>query len=211
MDCPHIHIPGTCLHSLSYFRGPDSPSDPTFDHPPDLHLDQHPTLSNHSCPIPNCSATRFHPWGCAKDWKTGFSINGLTPTPTAPAQHHHSQIDQTNGDLSAEWRWRLAMEGLRVAHERGDYGCRGGSMPPNASFPGGHKGADANNWGQNTFTGAKSKQAFGGKPYYSKDRERGRLRGGAAGGGAGMTGNREASGSSDPRANPKRGDSTWSV
>lgn len=98
------------------------------------------------------------------------------------------------------------MEGLRIAHERGDYGCRGGRMPINAVFPVGHKGADARNWGPTIL--APKARAKNGKPY-GKDRERGRLRGGGDGGGSSRGGSRAAS--HDSRGMLERGNSACSA
>lgn len=93
------------------------------------------------------------------------------------------------------------MEGLRVVHEKGEYGCRGGSMPPNATFPVGHQGGDLKNWSPSMFT-VKGKQNHG-KPH-GKDKERGRLRGGWGAGGRGAG----RGGSSDSRSKVTRENST---
>ncbi|TGO25157.1 hypothetical protein BPAE_0086g00220 [Botrytis paeoniae] len=156
--CPYIHIPGTCLHSLSFFRI-HSESEPA----------PYPAVSNHYCPVPKCTTTRFHSWGCAKDWKTGFAVNGITPC--APTQNQFSLAE-----INTEWRWRLLMEGLRFAHERGEYGCQGGPMPVNVSFPDGHQGADSRNWAPD-FPTEKPKADY--KNTHMREKERDRLRGGS--------------------------------
>lgn len=152
-QCAYVHIPGTCQHSLSYFRasGPysDAQAQGTFDGPAGVD----PATESHYCPLPNCPATHFHAWGCAKDWKTGFAITGTTPLSTTPAYTQSSHPYQLASEVSNEWRWRLAMEGLRVAHERGEYGCRGNMMPVNSVFPEGHKGADSRNWAHGAASG----------------------------------------------------------
>ncbi|KAJ8060947.1 hypothetical protein OCU04_010026 [Sclerotinia nivalis] len=194
-QCKYVHIPGTCLHSLSFYRGPGSSSEQTLENP-------YPATSSHYCPIPNCAATRFHTWGCAKDWKTGFTVNGLTPSVPSYNNTNHSQA---SSEISSEWRWRVTMEGLRFAHERGEYGCQGGSMPTNASFPRGHKGADLGNWGPEIYT-RKSKSSN--RKAHTRE-ERGRLRGS---GGMGSSRGRGSRGdSSDTRRKPTRENSTKSA
>ncbi|TGO54901.1 hypothetical protein BCON_0100g00210 [Botryotinia convoluta] len=175
-QCPYVHIPGTCLHSLSFFRI-HSESEPA----------PYPAVSNHYCPVPKCTTTRFHSWGCAKDWKTGFAVNGITPC--APTQNQFSLAE-----INTEWRWRVSMEGLRFAHERGEYGCQGGTMSVNASFPDGHKGADSRNWAPDIPT-EKPKADY--KNAHVREKERGRLRGGSRMGGSRGSGDR--GGSSDTR------------
>ncbi|TGO19424.1 hypothetical protein BTUL_0004g00600 [Botrytis tulipae] len=187
-QCPYVHIPGTCLHSLSFFRI-HSESEPT----------PYPAVSKYYCPVPNCTTTRFHSWGCAKDWKTGFAVNGITPC--APAQN---QVPLA--EINAEWRWRVSMEGLRFAHERGEYGCQGGTMPVNASFPGDHKGADSRNWGADLTT-EKPKADY--KNTHMREKDRGRSRGGSRMGGSRGRGDR--GGSSDTRREFAREKSTRSA
>ncbi|KAF7951670.1 hypothetical protein EAE96_006969 [Botrytis aclada] len=187
LQCPFVHIPGTCLHSLSFFRlHPESGSAP------------HPTVSNHYCPVPNCTTTRFHSWGCAKDWKTGFAVNGITPCAS-------NQTQMSVVEINAEWRWRISMEGLRFAHERGEYGCQGGSMPVKASFPEGHQGADARNW---TPEIPSEKPRADHKTSHMRE-ERGRLRGAARMGGS--RGRAVRGGSSDTRREFAREKSTRSA
>lgn len=197
-QCQFVHLPGTCLDSLSHCHGTEAPPEATPDNPPDLD----PAAQSHYCPILTCATTRVHSWGCAKDWKTGFAVNGITPA----APHADVQMCQSTGEVAADWRWRTVMEGLRIAHERGDYGCRGGRMPINAVFPVGHKGADARNWGPTIL--APKARAKNGKPY-GKDRERGRLRGGGDGGGSSRGGSRAAS--HDSRGMLERGNSACSA
>lgn len=94
------------------------------------------------------------------------------------------------------------MEGLKFAHERGEYGCQGGSLPTKASFPKGHKGADLGNWGPDICT-RKSKSSN--RKAHAKE-ERGRL-----GGVSGMGSIRErgsGGGSSDTRRKLTRENST---
>ncbi|CAD6446768.1 fc74d115-2bc4-4e71-923f-3180ed392a2f [Sclerotinia trifoliorum] len=191
-QCKFVHIPGTCLHSLSFYRVSGSSFEKTLEN-------SYPATSSHYCPIPNCAATRFHNWGCAKDWKTGFTVNGLTPCIPSYNNTNHPQAPSEN---SSEWRWRLAMEGLRFAHERGEYGCQGGSIPTKASFPRGHKGADLGNWALDICT-RKSKSSNG--KSHAKE-ERGRLRGGSGMGSTRRRGSR--GGSSDTRRKPTRENST---
>ncbi|KAM0318077.1 hypothetical protein ACHAO8_002055 [Botrytis cinerea] len=187
-QCPYVHIPGTCLHSLSFYRI-HSASEPA----------SNPEVSNHYCPVSNCTMTRFHSWGCAKDWKTGFAINGITPC--AP---NHNQFSPA--EINTEWRWRASMEGLRFAHERGEYGCQGGTMPANALFPEDHKGADSRNWGPDIPT---EKPKADCKKAHVREKERGRLRGGSRKGGSRGRGDR--GGSSDTRREFAREKSTRSA
>lgn len=188
-QCPYVHIPGTCLHSLSFFRI-HSESEPT----------PYPAVSKYYCPVPNCTTTRFHSWGCAKDWKTGFAVNGITPCAPTQNQVHLA------AEINTEWRWRVSMEGLRFAHERGDYGCQGGTMPVNASFPDDHKGADSRNWGPDIAT-EKPKADY--KSMLMRDKERGRSRGGTRMGGS--RGRGDGGGSSDTRREFAREKSTRSA
>ncbi|KAF7912663.1 uncharacterized protein EAF01_001684 [Botrytis porri] len=195
-QCPYVHIPGTCLHSLSFFRihsVSNAASNSTLDSAP------YPTVSNHYCPVPKCTITRFHSWGCAKDWKTGFAVNGITPC--APNQDQPSLAE-----INTEWRWRVLMEGLRFAHERGQYGCQGGTMPVNASFPDGHQGADSRNWAPDSYT-EKPKTEY--KNAYMREKERGRARDGTRMGGSRGRGDR--GGSSDKRREFAREKSTRSA
>ncbi|KAF7936198.1 uncharacterized protein EAE98_002417 [Botrytis deweyae] len=187
-QCPYVHIQGTCLHSLSFFRI-QSESEPA----------PYPAVSNHYCPVPKCTTTRFHSWGCAKDWKTGFAVNGITPC--APIQNQFSLAE-----INTEWRWRVLMEGLRFAHERGEYGCQGGTIPLNASFPDGHKGADLSNWAPDIPT-EKPKVDY--KNTHMGEKERGRLRGNGRMGGSRGRGDR--GGSSDTRREFAREKSTRSA
>lgn len=203
-QCPFVHIPGTCLHSLSFFRSPTS----SFESPTDNSLDSYPATSSHYCPINNCAVTRFHSWGCAKDWKTGFAVDGLTPV--VPSQ---TSVQACN-EIPSEWRWRIAMEGLRIAHERGEYGCQGGKRPNYAVFPEGHKGNNPMNWEQPVITSWKLKcnngNVNGKAGARDRERERGRLRGGA--GGLGGTRARDSRGwSTDTKRNLARENSTRSA
>ncbi|KAF7854171.1 hypothetical protein EAF04_010468 [Stromatinia cepivora] len=194
-QCQYVHIPGTCLHSLSFYRSPGSSSEQTLENP-------YPATSSHYCPIPNCAITRFHTWGCAKDWKTGFTVNGLTPS--VPS-YNNTNNSQASSEISSEWRWRVVMEGLRFAHERGEYGCQGGSLPTNASFPGGHRGADMRNWGPDIYSG---KLKSNNRKVHTRE-ERGRLRGG--GGMEGSRGRGIRGDSSDTRRKLTRENSTKSA
>ncbi|ESZ91180.1 hypothetical protein SBOR_8431 [Sclerotinia borealis F-4128] len=204
-QCSHVHIPGTCLNSLAYFRAPvSSESESTSSNPPNPDPDPDPATSSHYCPILHCSTTRFHAWGCAKDWKTGFAVNGLTPA----ARSNNDSGYLNSSELSTEWRWRVAMEGLRVAHERGEYGCKGGSMPINAVFPRGHKGGDVRNWGPHTFSG---KHKMRSAKTLAREKDRGRLIGAENGNGGGSGIGRSRGGSSDSRRMLARDNSTRSA
>ncbi|QSZ28942.1 hypothetical protein DSL72_003449 [Monilinia vaccinii-corymbosi] len=215
-QCQFVHIPGTCIQSLSHHHTTKPSSEATLAPYPD----QDPATQSHYCPIPRCSIMRVHPWGCAKDWKTGLAANGYQAIPpdyeVQTHHHHHHHHHQAAGEIPAEWRWRTAMEGLRIAHARGDYGCRGGSMPAGATFPAGHPGADLRNWGPSssflpTHTHVRSRngRACGKDRDSDKDKERGRLRGGGDGsagsrGGGSGSGSGSRAGSHDPRGKPTR-------